>query len=119
MTGVRPAAIGAILCLAGCARPPSITYASPWERTSTRWVNIGEKQVPINRGVEWQGVKVYLSHWQYLVAEDAATGRLLWSEKVSPFWHRVGFKQIQIKIVILCLCAKGRACQYQSSNAMD
>jgi hypothetical protein len=50
--------------------------------------------VAVDQGVEWKGVRVYLSLTFELLAVDAASGKTLWAESVGAFWTRVGFKEL-------------------------
>ncbi len=76
-------------------RPPSIVYGNT--RTGTEWIKTPGGKVPVDRGVEWQGVKVYLSLMWDLVAADARTGKVLWCQFVGAFWNEVGFREIEVK----------------------
>lgn len=75
------------------ASPPSITYVG--SRTSSAWIETPSgAQVAVDRGVEWKGVKVYLSLTWELVGVDIESGKALWVENVGTFWNGVGFKQV-------------------------
>jgi hypothetical protein len=75
-------------------QPPSIEYGG--SRESSTWVETPIGKVAVDKGVEWQGTKVYLSLTFDLVAVDAKTGKTLWSEMVAMFWTRVGFKEVEV-----------------------
>jgi hypothetical protein len=80
---------------AGCAssaEPPSLTYEH--SRESTGWIEIPMGKVPVDRGIEWQGVKVYLSMMDILIGVDAATGKVIWHQDVGAFWNQIGFRQV-------------------------
>jgi hypothetical protein len=93
-------AIVALVIVAGLVRaeenrePPSIEYGG--SRESSTWVETPIGKVAVDKGVEWQGIKVYLSLTFDLVAVDAKTGKTLWSEMVGMFWTRVGFKLVEV-----------------------
>ncbi|MDJ0522846.1 MAG: hypothetical protein QNJ90_12330 [Planctomycetota bacterium] len=73
--------------------PPSITY--PGSRESSTWVEKPDgTRVAVGKGVEWQGVKVYLSLLWDLVGVDAKTGKTLYAVNVGAFWNAIGFKQV-------------------------
>ena len=74
--------------------PPSIEYGG--SRESSTWVETPVGRVAVDKGVEWQGVKVYLSLTFDLVAVDVKTGKVLWSQMVGAFWSRVGFKLVEV-----------------------
>jgi hypothetical protein len=75
--------------------PPSIEY--PNSRSSTGNIVIGNLSVAIDKGVEWQGVKVYLSLTNDLVVVDAKAQKVLWHKDVSAFWQIVGFREVEIE----------------------
>lgn len=88
---------GFVLLLAGCATspaPPSLEYGA--QRESTGWIEIPMGKIPVDKGLEWQGIKVYLSMMDILIAVDTTTGRVLWNEMVGAFWNRLAFKEIDI-----------------------
>ncbi len=73
--------------------PPSITYGA--SRTSGTWIETpGGTRVAVGRGVEWKGVKVYLSLLWDLVAVDTKTKKTLYAVNVGAFWNGLGFKQV-------------------------
>jgi len=75
-------------------QPPSITYDR--SRTSTENLALpGGVNVGVDKGIEWQGVKVYLSLTCDLVGVDAKTGKTLWGESVSGFWNQMTFKEVE------------------------
>ncbi len=74
--------------------PPSIEYGG--SRESSTWVETRIGKVAVDKGVEWQGIKVYLSLTFDLVAVDVKTGKTLWSQMVGAFWTRVGFKLVEV-----------------------
>lgn len=75
------------------SKPPSITY--PRSRRSTSWVTMPRGvRVAVDKGVEWKGVKVYLSLTWNLVAVDKQ-GKAIWGSHVSAFWDTVGFERIE------------------------
>ena len=74
--------------------PPSIEYGG--NRESSTWVETPIGKVAVDKGVEWQGIKVYLSLTFDLVAVDVKTGKTLWSQMVGAFWTRVGFKLVEV-----------------------
>lgn len=71
--------------------PPVITYGDA--RESRDWIDTGRSSVAVDKGVEWQGVKIYLSLTWDLVAVDAASGKTLWAVDVGAFWNVVTFKE--------------------------
>jgi len=76
------------------AGPPSITYGG--SRSSSTWiVKPDGARVAVGKGVEWQGVKVYLSLLWDLVGVDAKTGKTLYAVNVGAFWNALGFKEIK------------------------
>ena len=72
-------------------KPPSITYGP--SRTSSNWVDTGKGRVAVDDGIEWNGVRVYLSLTWDLVAVDARSGKTLWTQNVSAFWNGLAIKQ--------------------------
>ena len=75
----------------GGVQPPSIEYGGT--RESSHWVETpGGIGVAVDQGVEWEGVKVYLSLTGDLVAVDAATGKARWSKSVGMFWSRLAIE---------------------------
>jgi hypothetical protein len=94
MTFVMNRAALLLLALgAGCGgatrrHPPSVTCEG--SREFREWVALPDgSKVAVDRGVEWEGVKVYLSLLENLVAIDGASGRTLWSHWVSSFYNRL------------------------------
>jgi len=72
---------------------PSLTYGK--SRASTGWVELQNgSRVAIDQGLEWDGIKVYLSLTWDLVAIDAATNKTVWSHHVSAFWNRLAIRQV-------------------------
>ena len=86
-------------CLAAAANPPFIVYGG--SRASTEVIETPKGGVPVDQGIAWEGVKVYLSIMGDLVAVDAGTGKFLWCRFVGAFWNEVGFEEVE---VIRCLC---------------
>lgn len=83
----------------GCASavvaqdPPVHAYGA--RRSSSTWVALpGGTQVAVDEGVEWQGVKAYLSLTGELVAVDVASGKTLWSRDVGAFWNVITFREV-------------------------
>ncbi len=77
----------------GPKEPPSIDYGS--SRSSSAWIDMPNGvRVAVDEGVEWQGVKVYISLTHHLVAVDAKSGKTLWGRNASAFWNRIGFKEL-------------------------
>ncbi len=76
--------------------PPSITYGP--SRSSNAWVQKpgGGALVAVDEGVEWQGVKVYISLTYDLLGVDAKTGKTIWAADIGAFWNRVGFKEVEV-----------------------
>ncbi len=65
-------------------------------RESTEWVFVNDTRVPVDVGVEYQGVRVYLTLMFDVVAIDVETGELLWKRKwvkSSPIWSTVSILQ--------------------------
>jgi hypothetical protein len=82
------------LLLLALQDPPSITYGGT--RTSKAWIQTpGGMSVAVDEGVEWQGVKVYLSLTSELIGVDPKTGKAIWAEDVGAFWNRVTFAEIE------------------------
>ncbi len=81
--------------VSGEPAPPSILY--PSHRESVDWVDTPGGRVPVDKGLEWQGVKVYLSLMSDLVAVDTKTGKTLWAEFVGAFWNQVGFEEVEVE----------------------
>ena len=76
------------------AGPPSITY--PGSRSSKSWVTKPDgTRVAVGKGLEWKGVKVYLSLLWDLVGVDAKTGTTLYAANVGAFWNAFGFKEVE------------------------
>lgn len=81
------------VCLVAGGDPPAIEYGPG--RTSTAWVETTQgSSVAVDHGVEWQGLRVYLSLTWDLLAVDVATGKCVWDCDVGAFWNRVGFEQV-------------------------
>lgn len=92
-------ALGLIGCvLAVCASasddntPPSISYGG--QRQSKTWVETPKGQVAVDDGIEWEGVRVYLSLTWDLVVVDAKNGKTLWNRSVSAFWNGLAIKEV-------------------------
>ncbi len=83
-----------LLPLLGCAAagPPSLEYGT--SRTSTAWLDTPMGKVPVDQGLDWQGVRVHLSMLGDLIAVDPATGRILWTENVGAFWNGMTFREL-------------------------
>jgi hypothetical protein len=73
--------------------PPSLRYGP--SRTSKDWVETSRGKEAVDDGVEWKGVKVYLSLMWNLIATDAASGKVLWTQHVGGFWNEIGFKEVE------------------------
>src|SRR5262245_32305020 len=73
--------------------PPSITYGP--SRSSKTWVDTPMGKVAVDEGIEWNGVKVYMSLTWTLVAVDAQSGKTLWSQNVSAFWNGLAIKEVE------------------------
>jgi hypothetical protein len=74
-------------------KPPSINY--PASRSSSTWVETPTGQVAVDEGIEWQGIKLYLSLTWDLVAVDVKTNKTLWSQNVSAFWNSMAIKEVE------------------------
>ena len=75
-------------------KPPSITYGG--SRSSKTWITKPDgTRVAVGKGVEWKGVRVYLSLLWDLVAVDAASGKVLYAANVGAFWNAIGFKEVE------------------------
>ncbi len=86
-------ALAAPMAFGEDAKPPSITYGS--SRSSNTWVETPRGLVAVDEGIEWQGIKVYLSLTWTLVAVDAKTNKTLWAQPVSAFWNTLAIKEIE------------------------
>lgn len=76
-------------------RPPSISY--PGSRSSQTWILKPDgARVAVGKGVEWRGVKVYLSLLWDVVGVDVKTGKTLYATHVGAFWNAFGFKQVTL-----------------------
>jgi hypothetical protein len=74
--------------------PPQIRYGP--SRESTGWVAMpGGTQVAVDRGIQWQGVTLYLSLTDDLVAVDSTTGETLWGRSVGAFWKTLGIVALE------------------------
>jgi antitoxin component YwqK of YwqJK toxin-antitoxin module len=84
------------LCLRGEDPPPSITY--PNTRVSRQWIDVNGVNLPVDDGIEWQGVKVYLSD-STLIGVDtkgASGGKTaLWSAETSAFWNTLKIVEVE------------------------
>jgi beta-lactamase regulating signal transducer with metallopeptidase domain len=61
-------------------------------RESTGWVEVNGVSLPVDDGVEHDGIKVYVTLMFDVVAVDSATGKSLWHldwNKTDPFWQAV------------------------------
>jgi beta-lactamase regulating signal transducer with metallopeptidase domain len=61
-------------------------------RESTGWIDMNGVQVPVDAGVEHDGIKVYVSLMWDVVAVDTKTGKTLWSvpwSKADPIWQTI------------------------------
>jgi hypothetical protein len=77
-------------------KPPSITYGG--NRSSSTWVDTPKGRVAVDEGIEWQGIKVYLSLTWDLVAVDVKTSKTLWSQNVSAFWNGLAIKEVEAEM---------------------
>ena len=76
--------------------PPPITY--PGRRTSQTWIETPDgTRVAVGKGLEFRGVKVYLSLLWDLIGVDNKTGTVLYKKNVGAFWNRLGFKQVTLE----------------------
>ncbi len=82
-------------CPAGEEQIPAIEYGK--SRESTGWVDTSEGRVAVDKGIEWQGVKAYLSLTCDLVVVEAKSNKTLWSKSVGAFWNRMSFAEIGAK----------------------
>ena len=74
--------------------PPSIAYGG--SRASSTWITKPDgSRVAVGKGVEWQGVTVYLSLLWDLVGVDTKSGKTLYAVNVGAFWNALGFKEVQ------------------------
>jgi len=76
-------------------KPPSITYSG--QRSSKTWVETPTGSVAVDDGIEWEGIKVYLSLTWNLVAVDAKTQKTLWSQHVSAFWNGMAIREVEVE----------------------
>lgn len=83
------AAFAAVFGAAGQEKPPTIAYGD--ERASTGEVTFYGVSYAVDRGAEWQGVRVYLALTSDLLGVDAKTGNVLWHNSVSAYWRRLTF----------------------------
>ncbi len=71
---------------------PFIIY--PPTRSSDNWVTTpnGTRQA-IDKGVEWQGKKYFLSlTWSLIAVDPENTEQAVWAESISAFWNRIGIE---------------------------
>ena len=73
--------------------PPSIEY--PSSRSSTSNIDAGGVKLAVDQGIEWKGVKVYLSLTFELLGIDAASGKTLWHRDVGAFWTGMRIKEVE------------------------
>lgn len=65
-------------------------------RESTGWITLNGAQVPVDAGVEQDGVKVYVTLLYDVAAVDVATGNVLWQlewSKADPIWKTVAIAE--------------------------
>lgn len=74
--------------------PPSIEY--PNVRKSTVGIDAGGINVAVDKGIEWQGVKVYLSLTFDLLGVDSQSGKTIWHHDAGAFWTGMAIKQMEI-----------------------
>ncbi len=94
---VSAATAAAVLLACACSAeetPPSIDY--PSSRTSTKNINVGRIFVGVDQGIEFNGVKVYLSLTSDLLGVDTASDKTLWHHEVGAFWSGMAIKQIEV-----------------------
>lgn len=88
----------------GPARPDQVgvkvlasrTYNSA-SRQSTHFIPLNDTSVPVDQGIEYQGVAIYLTLMFDLVAVDARSGEVLWHRdwsKSHPFWKTVSVVEL-------------------------
>lgn len=66
-------------------------------RESTGWVDMDGVQVPVDSGVEHNGIKVYVTMMFDVVAVETTSGKTLWSldwNKSEPIWQTVSIVEI-------------------------
>lgn len=92
------------------------SYATS-RRESTGWIDIHGTQVPVDAGVEHDGVRVHLSLMFDVVAVDTATGKLLWHRdwnKSEPVWKTVSIVDLRqptgILTAVELLAGQSRCC---------
>ena len=67
-------------------------------RTSTAWIELNGVGVPVDEGVEYDGVKVYVSLMHDVLAVDVASKKVLWSvpwTKAMPMYEAVAIVAIE------------------------
>jgi beta-lactamase regulating signal transducer with metallopeptidase domain len=78
----------------------SHTYNSP-SRQSTHLIPLNDTSVPVDRGIEYQGIAIYLTLMYDLVAVDAKSGEVLWHRewsKSQPFWKTVSVVELKNEV---------------------
>ena len=73
--------------------PPVVTYGGT--RESTNHVEFKGVSYAVDKGAEWQGVRVYLSLFWDLLGVDAKTGKAIWKADVGAFWNEFTFKEVE------------------------
>lgn len=75
---------------------PSITYGSA--RRGAEWVETGRgARVCVDDGIEYDGVKYYLSLSGDLLAVDQESSKTIWSNRSSAFWNHLAIEKIETK----------------------
>lgn len=93
-TGHEP--VPARLDVPGVKVLASFTYPQD-TRTSTGWVEVDGVQLPIDVGLEYDGIKVYQSLMQDVVAVDSKTGKSIWKmdwTKTMPMWQTLSIVEL-------------------------
>jgi beta-lactamase regulating signal transducer with metallopeptidase domain len=70
-------------------------------RQSTHLIHLNDTSVPVDRGIEYQGIAIYLTLMYDLVAVDAKSGEVLWHRewsKSEPFWKTVSVVELKNEV---------------------
>lgn len=68
-----------------------------FRRESTGWVDMGGVQVPVDAGVEHNGIKVYVTMMFDVIAIDTTSFKTIWSmdwNKSEPIWQTISILEI-------------------------